>query len=82
MERYNKCLRERLRKFAAACPGAPWVEHVGAIAAGLRMLPSTTGYSPFLLVHKQMPDWTRANPDHSALSSSPPANAELDALIE
>ncbi len=53
VERYNKCVKEGLRKFVVAA-GAKfsWVDFVGDIAAGLRMLPTRNGYSPFLLVFK------------------------------
>jgi hypothetical protein len=53
VERYNKCVKEGLRKFVVAA-GAKfaWVDFLGDIAAGLRMLPTRNGYSPFLLVFK------------------------------
>jgi hypothetical protein len=58
VERYNKCVKEGLRKFVVAA-GAKfaWTDFVGDIAAGLRMLPTRNGYSPFLLVFKQEPHW-------------------------
>lgn len=58
MERYNRCVKEGLRKFVVAA-GAKfsWTDFVGDIAAGLRMLPTRVGYSPFLLVFKQAPTW-------------------------
>jgi hypothetical protein len=34
-----------------------WTEFVGDIAAGLRMLPTRLGCSPYLLVFKQSPHW-------------------------
>ena len=53
VERYNKVIKEGLRKFIVAA-GAQfaWTDFVGDIAAGLRMLPTRLGYSPFLLVFK------------------------------
>jgi hypothetical protein len=53
VERYNKCVKEGLRKFVVAA-GAKfaWTEFLGDIAAGLRMLPTRLGFSPFLLVYK------------------------------
>lgn len=58
VERYNKCIKEGLRKFVVAA-GAKfaWVDFLGDIAAGLRMLPTRNGYTPFLLVFKQSPHW-------------------------
>lgn len=58
VERYNKCIKEGLRKFVVAA-GAKfaWVDFIGDIAAGLRMLPTRAGYAPFLLVFKQSPHW-------------------------
>ena len=58
VERYNKVIKEGLRKFIVAA-GAQfaWTDFIGDIAAGLRMLPTRVGYSPFLLVFKQSPHW-------------------------
>ena len=58
VERYNKVIKEGLRKFIVAA-GAEfaWTEFVGDIAAGLRMLPTRLGCSPYLLVFKQSPHW-------------------------
>ncbi len=58
VERYNKCIKEGLRKFVVAT-GAKftWVDFLRDIAAGLRMLPTRNGYAPFLLVFKQSPHW-------------------------
>ena len=53
VERYNKCIKEGLRKFVVAAGARfSWVEFLGDIAAGLRMLPTRNGYPPFLLVFK------------------------------
>lgn len=53
VERYNKTIKEGLRKFVvAAGAGFEWTEFLGDIAAGLRMLPTRNGYAPFLLVFK------------------------------
>jgi hypothetical protein len=67
VERYNKCIKEGLRKFVVAA-GAKfsWVDFLGDIPAGLRMLPTRNGYSPFLLVFKQSPHWG-AWGDHLAI---------------
>jgi hypothetical protein len=67
VERYNKCIKEGLRKFVVAA-GAKfsWVDFLGDIAAGLRMLPTRNGYPPFLLVFKQSPHWG-AWGDHPAI---------------
>jgi hypothetical protein len=58
VERYNKVIKEGLRKFVVAV-GAQysWCDYLGDIAAGLRMLPTRNGYPPFLLVFKQSPHW-------------------------
>ena len=58
VERYNKTIKEGLRKFVVAA-GAKfsWKDFLGDIAAGLRMLPTRNGYSPYLLVFKQAPHW-------------------------
>ncbi len=58
VKRYNKCIKEGLRNFIVAA-GAKfaWVDFIGDIAAGLCMLPTRLGYSPFLLVFKQSPHW-------------------------
>jgi transposase InsO family protein len=58
VERYNKVIKEGLRKFVVAA-GAKftWCDFLGDIAAGLRMLPTRNGYPPFLLVFKQSPHW-------------------------
>jgi hypothetical protein len=58
VERYNKVVKEGLRKFIVAV-GAQysWCDYIGDIAAGLRMLPTRNGYPPFLLVFKQSPHW-------------------------
>jgi hypothetical protein len=67
VERYNKVIKEGLRKFIVAA-GAQfaWTDFLGDIAAGMRMLPTRLGYSPFLLVFKQSPHWG-AWGDHSGL---------------
>ena len=53
VERYNKCIKEGSRKFVVAAGARfSWVEFLGDIAAGLRMLPTRNGYPPFLLVFK------------------------------
>lgn len=53
VERYNKCVKEGLRKFVVAA-GAhfSWTDFLGDVAAGLRMLPTRSGFAPFLLVFK------------------------------
>ena len=53
MERYNRVVKEGLRKFVVAAGAkCSWVEFLGDIAAGLRLLPTRCGFSPFLLVFK------------------------------
>jgi hypothetical protein len=53
VERYNKCVKEGLRKFTVAAGATfAWTEFVGDIAAGLRMLPTRLGFAPYLLVYK------------------------------
>lgn len=53
VERYNKTIREGLRKVAHDDPLKPWTEHLPAVLAGLRFLPTRLGYPPAWLVYKQ-----------------------------
>ena len=53
VECYNCVVKEGLRKFVVAAGAkCSWVEFLGDIAAGLRLLPTRCGFSPFLLVFK------------------------------
>lgn len=53
MERYNRVVKEGLRKFTAACPEGRWWEFLGDIARGLQIIPvRATGYAPYVLVFK------------------------------
>ena len=38
-------------------PGIGWWEVLPDVLAGLRMLPTHLGVSPFVLAHKQQPSW-------------------------
>lgn len=49
-------VKQGIRKFAAACPGSKWWEFLPDIARAIRLVPmKATGYSPFVLVYKQVP---------------------------
>lgn len=38
-------------------PGTSWRDHLPEVLAGLRMLPNTTGLSPYLICFKQPVTW-------------------------
>ena len=57
VERYNKVVKEGLRKLAHLQPQAAWDELLPEVLAGLRMLPTKTGASPHLLCFKQPATW-------------------------
>ena len=82
VERYNKVIKEGLRKFVVAAGARfSWVEFLGDIAAGLRMLPTRNGYSPFLLVFKQSPQWGGWG-DHAGIGVPDLGNEEVaEALL-
>lgn len=52
VERYNQCIKRGFCKMSSAFPDTPWHEHLGDILAGLRILPTKLGWSPYLLVFK------------------------------
>ena len=52
VERYNGVIRRGLRKQLAAMPGIHPKEALPEVLAGLRMLPTRIGLSPFLLLYK------------------------------
>lgn len=54
-----------------------WVDFLGDIAAGLRMLPTRGGYSPFLLVFKQSPHWGGWG-DHAGIGVPDLEEVDLD----
>ena len=55
IERYNGCIAAGLRRLSVGCPGGYWWEFLPDVLAGLRLLPSRAGYSPYLAVFKQDP---------------------------
>ncbi len=55
--RYNKALKEGLRKMLTMFPEALWEQVLPEVLAGLRALPSRSGISPFLACFKQPPNW-------------------------
>ena len=57
VERVNKVIREGFRKMLAATSGGSWTDDLGDILAGIRMLPTRLGISPFALVYKQEVHW-------------------------
>ena len=52
VERYNRCIKEGLRKMLMMFPQSTWLDHLSDILAGLRMLPTHLGVSPYLLCFK------------------------------
>lgn len=52
VERYNRVIKEGFRRLLALCPHTNWVEHIPDILAGLRMLPTRLGVSPYMLCYK------------------------------
>ena len=52
VERYNGIIRSGLSKVLAAMPSATWGEALPDILAGLRLLPTRIGLSPYYLVFK------------------------------
>ena len=78
VERYNKCIKEGLRKFTVAAGGRfAWPEYLGDVAAGLRMLPTRSGFAPYLLVFKQAHTW-EAWGDHGALGVGDLADEHIE----
>ena len=57
VERYNGIIRRVLQKQVAAIPGIHSKETLPEVLAGLHMLPTRVGLSPFLLLYKQEPLW-------------------------
>lgn len=57
VERYNGAIKKGLRRLRTSFPQAPWTDLLGEVLAGLRMLPSRLGISPFVVVYKQEPAW-------------------------
>ena len=55
VEHYNGVLCHGLRKQLAAMPGIHPKEALPEVLAGLRMLPTRIGLSPFLLLYKYEP---------------------------
>ena len=52
VERANRVIREGMRKMLAACVGGTWVDVLGDILVGMRLLPTKCGWSPFTLIYK------------------------------
>ena len=57
VERYNRVVKEGLRKLTTLSPTASWDELLPEVLAGLRMLPTKVGWSPHLLCFKQPVTW-------------------------
>ena len=57
VERYNGVIRSGLRKVLAAVPSATCREALPDILAGLCLLPTRIGLSPYYLAFKQAPHW-------------------------
>lgn len=56
-EKYVGVIKAGFRKLKTAFPKGEWYDFLPEIIAGLRMLPSKLGLSPFLMLYKQMPRW-------------------------
>ena len=52
VERYNGIIESGFRRMKSVCPDGTWHQFLPEIVAGLRMLPSSLGYSPFLIIYK------------------------------
>ncbi len=57
VERYNRVVKEGLRKLTTLSPTASWDELLPEVLAGLRMLPTKVGWSPHLLCFKHPKTW-------------------------
>lgn len=71
VERYNKVVKEGLRKLGSAQLGVNWCQLLPEVLAGLRFLQTKTGLSPFLIVCKQTPHW------FGDLGLGPPADSDV-----
>jgi hypothetical protein len=63
-----------MRKMLAATGGHYWVEVLGDILVGIRLLPTRCGWSPFTLVYKQEPYWLP-----EAMGATPADDGDLPA---
>lgn len=52
VERYNGILESGFRKLKSVCPEGQWDDFLPEVVAGLRMLPSSLGLSPFVITYK------------------------------
>jgi transposase InsO family protein len=52
IERYNRSIKEGLRKMSTLVGTIAWDELLPEVLAGLRMLPTRLGVSPHLIVFK------------------------------
>ena len=57
VERYNRAIKEGIRKMVTLVGTIAWDEVLPEILAGLRMLPTRLGVSPHLMVFKQPARW-------------------------
>lgn len=57
VERYIGVIKAGFRKMKVSFPEGEWIDFLPDILAGLRVMPSRSGYSPFLLVYKQEAHW-------------------------
>ncbi len=74
VERANRVIREGIRKMMSACEGGCWVDVLGEILVGTRLLPTRCGWSPFVLVYKQEPRWLA-----DALGDAPGSDGDVPA---
>lgn len=59
-----------------------WYDFIPEIVAGLRMLPTRIGISPFLMVYKQEPKWHSLPAELIIGESTEPTSDQQEALVE
>ena len=59
-----------------AFPSGEWYDYIPEIMAGLRMLPSRIGVSPFVIAYKQEPRWHTIRGELVATNESSPPTDE------
>lgn len=69
----------------AACNGGCWVDQLGDVLAGMRLLPTRSGWAPYLLVFKQEPRWLSEStgtppPDEGDLPTTDDGSAYVAAV--
>ena len=77
-ERYVAVVKAGCRKYKSLSPNTTWVNHLGDIAAGLRMLPTRVGVSPYLIVFKQEPHWGVVSQGVNLAMTAVPGDDEME----